>query len=351
MNTQWRTFLEQQGANIDTDYVSGFNQGADIHAVKDNMVMADLSHFGLIEVSGEDAMDFLQNQFSNDIKEVSTTHSQLSAYCNPKGRMLASFRIFKREQNYFLELSSDLLEPTLKRLRMFVLRSKVNLEDASDRFARIGLAGQGVESLLKSHFNNTPNKINESCNENECTLIRLAGETQRFEIHGPSATLSDLWREWQSQAQAVGRETWDWFDTHSGIPVINQRTVEAFVPQMVNFSTIGGVSFTKGCYPGQEVVARMHYLGKLKRRMYLAHVDHNKFPVSGTELYIQNTDQTTEQAQSCGKIVQAQPSPKGGYDLLAVIQIAHVNEPIKLGSSDGPQLTINDDPYPVSNEA
>ena len=347
MNTEWREFLEQLGAQFESEQVTDFSSNVDMNSLANKTIVADLSHFALIKASGEEAMDFLQNQFSNDIKDVTEEQSQLSAYCSPKGRMLASFRIFKQAEDYFLELSADLLEPTLKRLRMFILRSKVSLDDVSDDLSRMGLAGPQAESLLQSHFSSLPTETNQSVYENNCSLIRLAGEIPRFEIHGPATALKSIWSDIQSQAIAVGRQAWDWFDTRAGIPVINSQTVEAFVPQMVNFSTIGGVSFTKGCYPGQEVVARMHYLGKLKRRMYLAHVDTDTLPESGTELFTR----TDTEAQNCGKIVQAQPSPNGGYDLLAVLQIAHANDPIQLGSETGPALTINEDPYPVSNEA
>ncbi|MCW9023992.1 MAG: folate-binding protein YgfZ [Gammaproteobacteria bacterium] len=348
MNTEWRDFLEQQGAQIESEQVTGFDNGGDISTLAEKTIIADLSHFSLIKVSGEEAMDFLQNQFSNDIKDVTEQQSQLSAYCSPKGRILASFRIFKQADDYYLELSADLLEPTLKRLRMFVMRSKVVLDDVSNDWARIGLAGQQAESLLQPHFSTIPAEPHQSVSEKGASLIRLAGDIPRFEIHGMPSTLITIWSDLQSQAQTAGRAVWDWFDIKAGIPVINAKTVEAFVPQMVNFSTIGGVSFTKGCYPGQEVVARMHYLGKLKRRMYLAHVESDSPPDAGMELYTQ-TDADGE-PQSCGKIVQAQPSPAGGFDLLAVLQIAHATNPIQLGET-GPEITISDDPYPVSNEA
>jgi folate-binding protein YgfZ len=350
MNTEWQDFLKQQGAQIESELVTGFDNSVDVSALADKTVIADLSHFGLIKVSDEEAMDFLQNQFSNDIKDVTEQQSQLSAYCSPKGRMLASFRIFKQADDYYLELSADLLESTLKRLRMFVMRSKVVLEDISNDWVRMGLAGQQAESLLQPHFSSIPAEPHQSVVEKGCSLIRLAGDIPRFEIHGTPPALIAIWSDLQSKAQPANRQIWDWFDIKAGIPVINQKTVEAFVPQMVNFSTIGGVSFTKGCYPGQEVVARMHYLGKLKRRMYLAHVDSDTTPDAGMELYTQADGETNTGPQSCGKIVQAQPSPAGGYDLLAVLQIAHATDPVQLGET-GPILTISDDPYPISNEA
>ena len=351
MNTDWLNFLKQQNTNIQNNQVISFTNATDeIKAVTENTIIADLHHFGLIRVSGKEAADFLQNQFTNDIHDVSDNQSQLSAYCSPKGRMLASFRIFQFNSDYYLELSADILEATLKRLRMFVLRSKVTLDDVSNEWCRIGIAGENAPQLLATHFANIPTEDNQVVAENNSVLIHLPGSPPCFEVHGTADTLTSIWTSLQqNNAKPVGKIAWDSLGTQAGIPVIQAKTIEAFVPQMANFSAIGGVSFTKGCYPGQEVVARMHYLGKLKRRMYLAHIDTDTVPEPGDELF-PSGDQDT---QSCGKIVQAQPAPSGGVNMLAVLQIsvAEQESSIHVGSPDGSTIALLDDPYPVTNKA
>ncbi len=348
INSAWHNFLSEHGAVIKDDQVVSFGQPEqERKAAVTKSVLADLSAQGLIKVSGEDTVNFLQNQFSNDIREISPQLSQLNAWCNAKGRILASLRVFQVGDDYFLQLSADLLDATLRRLRMFVLRSKVTLEDVSNEWAGIGLAGNDAPVLLAKQISRLPENANQVVQENGLVVIRLAGDTPRFQILGQPSVISTLWQALQTEAVPVGYPVWSWLEIQAGIPNIVANTTEAFVPQMVNYSTIGGVSFTKGCYPGQEVVARMHYLGKLKRRMYLAHVETDTLPEAGENLFPPG-----DNAQSCGKVVQAQASPNGGVDLLAVLQIAVAEKgDIRLGSENGPTLQLLNDPYPVDNKA
>ncbi len=353
INKLWQQFLSDNGAVIEHDQVVSFGKPEqERKAALTATILSDLSPLGMIKVSAEDCVDFLQNQFSNDIREISPSLSQLNAWCNAKGRMLASLRVFQTGDDYFLLLASDLLEATLKRLRMFVLRSKVTLEDVSSEWASIGLVGADASALLARHINQPPENTNQVVHENGLVVIRLASDTPRFQIHGQFSAISMLWQALLPDATPVGYSVWSWLEIQAGIPNIVAGTMEAFVPQMVNYSTIGGVSFTKGCYPGQEVVARMHYLGKLKRRMYLAHVETENLPEAGENLFPASEDK----AQSCGKVVQAERAPGGGIDLLVVLQIAvaetaQKESDICLGSERGPRLHLQNDPYPVDNKA
>ncbi len=349
INRSWQDFLADNGAVIEHGQVVSFGRPEqERKAVQTTNILTDLSPQGLIKVSGEDSVDFLQNQFSNDIREIGPQLSQLNAWCNAKGRMLASLRVFQTGDDYFLLLADDLLEATLKRLRMFVLRSKVTLEDVSDEWVGIGLAGDDSPALLAKQIDRLPEKTNQVVQENRLIIIRLAGKAPRFQIHGQLPDMRSFWQALQTNATAVGYPVWNWLEIQAGIPNIVTNTKEAFVPQMVNYSTLGGVSFTKGCYPGQEVVARMHYLGKLKRRMYLAQVETETLPEAGENLFPAGENE----AQSCGKVVCAELAPEGGVDLLAVLQIAVAETgEIHLGSENGPILHLQKDPYPVDNKA
>ena len=261
---------------------------------------------------------------------------------------MAAFRIFQRDETFYLRLPRAILEPTLKRLRMFILRSKVTLEDASDKLVSFGFAGPEAQQRLGQILDKLPSQPNAVAENNGLMIIRLPDPIPRFEIHGDPNPVIALWRRLARQATPVGADCWSWLDIQAGIPEVLPETVEAFVPQMVNLEALDGISYKKGCYPGQEVVARMHYLGKLKRRMYRAHVTTEAVPSPGDNLY-----SPAETDQSVGKVVEAQPNPNGGVDLLAVIQIATADAgDVRLAANDdAARLEFQDLPYTVTNEA
>lgn len=297
-----------------------------------------LSQFGLIRASGPDVRAFLQGQLTNDIEKVSAGQAQLSSYCSPKGRMLGSFWILQRDEDLYLQLPAERLDAILKRLRMFVLRSQVTLDDASDDLARCGVAGACAESLLPF----VPAAAGETLTRDGLTVLRLPGDVPRFELLGPAERISGLWETLSDSATPAGADFWALQDIRAGIPSVFEETIDAFVPQMANLQLIGGVSFTKGCYTGQEVVARMQYLGKLKRRMYRARVATDRRPAPGTEIH----SPSSESGQGAGRVVDAAPAPDGGFELLAVLQISSADAAdVRLGDADGPPLQLLDLPY------
>ncbi len=336
MNTEWQSFLAAQGASTDAEGVF-FPATA---STEDNVF--DLSHLGLIAIQGADADHFLQGQLSNDMRELTENHSHLSSHCNPKGRMLANFRLFRHAGLIYLQLPREHLPPLLKRLGMFKLRSQVDLHDASDELMRIGLAGPKAREILTTATGTAPRNINELLHHNGLSIVRLPGPQPRFEIMGLAGPLSQVWIDLMARStMPANRDQWALLDIHAGIPTIYGATAEAFVPQMTNMQLIDGVSFTKGCYTGQEVVARMQYLGKLKRRMYLARVKSLVPPRAGDELYAPGS----ESGQGAGHIVDARPSGDSGYDLLVVLEITAAEAgDVRLGE-DGPALGFLDLPY------
>lgn len=318
MNSKWQETLVQQGANFDGGKVVDYGDPrGELSATLNENILCDLSHIALIRASGNDSSAFLQGQFSNDVRQVSANRHQLSSYSNPKGRMLSLFRLFQRGDDYYLSLPQSLLESTLKRLRMFVLMSKVSLEDAGEQLVRFGFSGPDAAQLLREKIGAVPSETDESLTQDEITLLRIPGPHPRFEIHGPLTAMQNLWQSLAQHARCAGADSWDLLDIHAGLPSIYPDTAEAFVPQMVNLQLVNGVSFKKGCYTGQEIVARMQYLGKLKRRMYRAHADTSTPPAPGDEL----TSPHSASGQGAGKVVKAAPSPDGGYEMLCVIEI------------------------------
>lgn len=300
--------------------------------------ISDLSHFGLIRVNGPDARTFLQGQLTNDIHGVTVETAQISSYCSPKGRMLGSFWIFQRGDDLFLQLPKERLDAVLKRLGMFVLRAQVLIEDASDTLARFGIAGECAAALLPA----VPSEDRASITHDEITIIRMPGDRPRFEVVGPETLLAPIWDHAAAQATPTNADFWALMDIRAGMPNVLEETVEAFVPQMANLQLIDGVSFSKGCYTGQEVVARMQYLGKLKRRMYRARIDTSERPAPGSEVFAASGDADA----AVGRIVDAARSPDGGFEALAVLQISSAEtDELRLGDTAGPTIALLDLPY------
>ena len=303
--------------------------------------VCDLSHLGLIRVCGQEAVAFLQGQLTSDTRQISPGRAQLSAWCSPKGRMMASFLVFQYGDDIYLQLPADRLEPVLKRLRLFVLRSKVELAEASSELARIGIAGDCATAILGDPL---PGNLFSVQRRGELSIIRLPGDRPRFEVVGPADAVRQLWERAESHAAPATPGFWALLDIRAGVPTVFDETADTFVPQMTNLQLVDGVSFTKGCYTGQEVVARMQYLGKLKRRMYYARIEAAETPRPGTDLFAAGS----ESGQGSGKIVAAQPSPDGGVEALAVVEIASAEGgEVRLGGPDGPLLQFCPLPYAV----
>ncbi|MCR4301074.1 MAG: folate-binding protein YgfZ [Sulfuricaulis sp.] len=345
VNESWKSFLQQQGAVLDNDRVQHFaNPEEERRAAAQGNVLADLSDLSLIRARGADTQSFLNGQLSNDLRLLDATHSQLAAWCSPKGRMLAIFRLFRRGDDTLLQLPASLLESTLKRLKMFVLRAKVTLDHADNELVSFGISGPEAEKLLHDAAGFAPTIIEGCETRNHITAIKLAGPQPRFEIIAPPDMAKKSWDALKNKATPVGPPVWQWLDIMAGIPSVVPETSEAFVPQMANLEIVGGVNFKKGCYPGQEIVARMQYLGRLKQRMYRAHFDGNAYPRPGDAIFAPDFP-----GQSAGTVVAAQLSPDNGFDLLAVIQISSAEAgELHLGSENGLAVSLASLPYSVT---
>lgn len=339
MKPEWKTVLEDAGAEFsDGSVISYGNEERERRIINTGETLCDLSHLGLVAVYGEEAGDFLQNMLTNDLHLVDDTHSQLNALCTQKGRMLSNFRIFKRSETYYLRLPRELLESTLRRLQMFVLMSKVTLEEASNALVRFGFAGPEADQALSDYLERIPTEADEVTEIDGITVIRVPGTLPRFECYGELDKMQALWNHLNVRSAPVGRDAWALLDILAGIPTIYEATSEAFVPQMANMQLVNGVSFKKGCYPGQEIVARMQYLGKLKRRMYNLDIAGSEPPIPGEEVF------AGDEKQSIGQIVDARKNSDGGISALAVLQIANA-ENNGLKTSNDQAATIATLPY------
>jgi len=334
----WKTLLQSQGAVVEGTTVLHYGDpAAERAAAADGTVVADLSQLGVIAFRGEDTASFLQGQLTNDVRALHADAAQWNGYCSPKGRLLGNFLMWRQGEDYFLQLSGDILPGVLKRLSMFILRANVQARDASDETVRLVVAGPQAQAAVSAAMGAVPDAAMRAASGEAGQVIRVGED--KFVLSVAPERAAAVWQVLRQSAAPVGAPVWDWLRLNAGIPMIVAATQEQFVPQMVNLEVIGGVSFQKGCYPGQEIVARSQYLGKLKRRMFLAHVDAEAVP--GDNLYSADIE-----GQATGTVVNAAPAPAGGFDVLAVAQVESANtQTLHLKAADGAALTLKPLPY------
>lgn len=343
MNPTWKEFLINNGAEFEGETLVSFgNPDRERRIPPQGNILCDLSHTGLISVHGDDAESFLQNQLSNDLKEVTESHSQLSSYNTHKGRMISNLRLLKRGDTYYLELSRSLIEALLKKLRMFVMMAKVTLDDVSSSLIHFGYTGPQADNLLSDAIGNIPSNPNDSVQYKTLSITRLNGELPRFEILGELDDARTLWETLDVKAAAVSCESWRYLNIVAGIPIITEENSTDWVPQMLNFELIEGISFTKGCYPGQEIVARLNYLGQTKRRTYRLSVKSDQLPNIGDAITASTDDGKESEA---GKVLNAVINPDGNVEMLAVLKSATIEQSLSL---HGATINILELPYPLS---
>ncbi|MGO4330052.1 folate-binding protein YgfZ [Cupriavidus sp. 2TAF22] len=312
-------------------------------AVRQGGVVCRPAQLGLIRVAGDDAGSFLHTQLTNAIDDLATGTARLAGYCSPKGRLLASFLVWRDEQGIVLQLSADIQAAIQKRLGMFVLRAKARLTDLTPALAVIGVAGPGAAAALQGAGLPAPAAPWQTAAAAGATVIRLpdAAGLPRWQIALPAEQAPQMQAALSATLQPADAAVWDWLDVQSGVPRIAAATQEQFVPQMINLELVGGVSFRKGCYPGQEIVARSQYRGTLKRRMWLIHGE-GEVPAAATEIF-----RPEDPGQPCGMVVNAAAAPQGGWDGLAELKIDAAGGALHLGSATGSPVRPGELPYAV----
>jgi folate-binding protein YgfZ len=264
---------------------------------------------------------------TNDVGAVADGAVQYSAWCSPKGRVLANFLLHRvAEERFELLLPRSLAEPVARRLRMFVLRSKVSVGDATDASVRLGLGGPAAAACITANLGMTP-ALRHAMAIDGGTLVALPGN--RFILLVAPEHAPTLWQT-LNRARPAGIGCWRWLTIRAAVPVITPPTQEMFIPQMLNLDALDAVAFDKGCYSGQEIVARTQYLGRLKERLSLLHAEGDP-PQAGTRVY-----SAAFGDQPCGTVVNAAAAPGGGSDFLAVVQTAAIDGgALRLGAPDG----------------
>lgn len=300
---------------------------------------------GLIALDGEESAHFLHGQLTNDVEHLAHDEARLAGYCSPKGRLLASFLMWRSDNTLLLQLPREIQPAVQKRLSMFVLRAKTKLSDASELPAHqvsIGLGGGLAEAVLQNWFEPLPARPYGKLSHPLGTLIRVADAfgAPRYQWLMSAEVARTVLPELAERLAVGDAASWQLSAIHAGVPQISKATQEQFVPQMINFELLGGVSFKKGCYPGQEIVARSQYLGKLKRRTTLVTIQ-DEAAVAGAEVFA-----TADPEQPCGMIVNTAPNGRGGIDALVEMKLAAIEAAsVRLGSASGTPLEFHSMPY------
>lgn len=338
----WGTFLAQQPQHGDSAEAGNF--------------AATLTGLGLLAFSGDNAASFLHNQLTNDVEHLGAGEVRLAGYCTPKGRLLATMLLWKNSEAIILALPRVLLPAIQKRLQMFVLRAKVKVQDISEQQAIIGLAGDRVGAALEDCFPELPARPYAKIDNAAGTLMRLAdghdgngqgSDIPRYQWIAANDVAIEAWPRLAATLAVAGEGAWTLGDIQAGVPQITPATQEKFVPQMINFELIGGVNFKKGCYPGQEIVARSQYLGKPKRRMVLATVEGDPTLLqAGLEIFSGDDPE-----QPCGMIVNAARDANGVSCLVEIKLAAQDSGTIHAGSANGPLLHFHSLPYSLAEPA
>jgi len=305
----------------------------------DSAFFCMLSHEGILAVRGSDASKFLQGQLTCNLNYLNDDIASLGARCTPKGRMLSSFRILSEGDGYLLAMATELLESQLTDLQKYAAFSKSKLSNESAAWVRFGLSGG--DGVLVSLGLDLPQEADRVARANGLLAVRLSDG--RAELWAPASETQTLHARLIAQLPEAPLERWLLAQVRAGIGQVWGATRELFIPQMLNLQAVGGVSFKKGCYTGQEIVARMQYLGKLKRRLYRLALDSGAVPTPATELF------SPVHGSSVGEVVLAAPAEQG-VELLAVLQEDAMNDGrIHLGIPDGPTLRLLELPYTLDS--
>jgi len=288
MNLNWKNFLLSQHAHFEGDVTITFAASL----AHNDKVLCPLFHFGVLTVSGADAGRLLQGQITCDVNDLTEMKSSLGALCNPKGRVITTFLLIKKADVFLMILPIALLEAVKKRLQMYILRSAVSITDSTEHYCLMGLSSSALATEAFMHTQ-----------QQDIISIQFSSTKNRQLIIAETEPAIAYWTKQLAMGfQAENSEHWRYLDMLDGIPWMSIETSEEFIPQMLNLDQLGGISFTKGCYTGQEIVARTHYLGKAKRALFLAECAIPNAPLAN-EIII---DGTSADGQSLGRVLYAQ---------------------------------------------
>ncbi len=320
---------------------SGQDRDDQSMAITDGSIRSRLDDRGLLSLQGGDAATFLHGQLSTDVLGLTAGESRLTSYSDARGRLLMVGRLYAEPDRFLLEIPDDRIEAVRQQLAKYVLRADVRIEDVSDALAHCAVAGHSAAIALGAVVESLPTEPGQSAiTDAGACIVCLAGPRPRWQIHGEPEAVNAVWDQLAGHAIEVDSAQWRLLDIEAGIPSVHEATAGHFVAQMLNLDRLGAVDFRKGCYPGQEVIARTHYLGRIKRRMQLLQLGAGTSPPEPGAV-------VEHDGKKVGEVVEAAPLPADGSLLLAVIH-REAGEPLTIEGHTAERRAL---PYSVEDEA
>lgn len=296
-----------------------------------------LTQLGIIQISGSNAEKFLQGQLTCDVREVDAMQSRLGAHCDPKGRIQATFRLFKQADIYYFLLPKNMVQHLILGLQKYAIFFKVTLEDISQNWQAVGWYDPNNDSDLKTIYSGAPIELDAVMQLDNASLLRVPALKSRFIFVGPNKDIEKIQQKLNTVSTTHAVNFWDLFDILAGIPSIYPETCGQFTPHQLSYHLINGISFDKGCYTGQEIVARMQYLGKLKQQMRRISFTYEQLPMPNTKIY-------NDSGQEVGNIIMVAAETNTKAQALAILPVNFVKN-IYLSNPNGPILTLEELPY------
>jgi folate-binding protein YgfZ len=319
MNPEWLDFLKSTSAAT-----------AENSTLQSSNTVTAITDLAIIEVSGKDAAQFLQGQLTCNINELTASNSFFAAFCNAKGRTISTLLILKNNESFLLILALELLEKVIAKLRMYILRADVQLHNRLNNYCLMGL--NSTDTSVISHC---PGSDFEVSNHSEIT-VKIPVKANRYLLISGIDRAKQLWTELtQTQALAIAEPSrWRYQDISSGLPWLDQESSEQYIPQMLNIDKLGGISFQKGCYTGQEIIARTHYLGKTKRELFLAECD--KTALIENHMHIIDNNKQ----QSVGNIISLQTDDQNCRMLIVIPSTASESNNLSVDNSTQDKIKL-----------
>lgn len=335
MTTTWQSFLIEQGATFDGHQLNNLSGTAiEAHSASQNII-TDLGPKGILQVTGDGAEKFLQGQLTCDVKALTTYQLVLGACCNNKGRMLTNFYLLRLPTCFWLIMDRSLVDPMIDELKKYCAFFKAEMTNQTDRFVGLGVAGPTLSTLLEA------NKLPQT-SQNDQITCQLPGPPHRYQLWLPEPAATGLWKSLTPECTPVGYSQWQLLDIQAGLAWVSQQSQLKFIPQQFNMQATGGINFKKGCYTGQEIVARMQYLGKQKNHLYRIQYQANK------PLDIMTPLHSHSHKSSIGQLVNSAATGSNQYEALAVLQEKAVAaDDIYFIEQPNEKVTLLDLPYTV----
>lgn len=351
INNDWKSFLSAQHANLDNEGAITSFQFPELERtiLTHGPALTSLAHDALLEVRGEEALSFLNGQLTNDIKTVTEEKACYSAYCDPKGQVLALMLVFKMADAYYLSFDGSLKDPIQKRLQMFIMRSKVTLTDVSQHWIKIGYAGQFADLEIQRRLDvkvKTLLTTTQAKDENfaDLTLVKVPGPYHSYEIFAPVTTAQKAWEALKRNGEATNAQDWRLLKILAGFPTVNALTSGQFIAQFINLDKLEQINFKKGCFPGQEIIARLHYRSQPSKRMFRLKLTQAVDLEPGSELSLLDNNDKKHKFE----VVSATADIFAGTQVLAVATVKSLEAAVgQLQSPETGLVTIEPHPYPL----